>query len=1283
VSSADETSGGRSVADGQDRPSLVTLAPHFDPANHGVYRDLIIEAVDNEPTVRNLALTGAYGVGKSSILRDVSAHYGRRVVELSLASLVAASEETTPEASENPAAATPTNRIQREIVKQLLYRLPPSRMPQSRFLRAMKAEPALVWSVRWGVAIFLLLMGSGLAGLAVEGIADTAWRQVVAYACLLVATVAVTWLVRTNSGRVTVDSVSAGPAKVTLSRSSTSYFDEYLDEVVYFFEVSGCDVVVFEDIDRFGDPHIFETLRALNTLLNGSEQLRFPTAQPTNLTEHLRALVGRFKPPPAERKIVFIYAIHDGVFDLINNAEMNKTDKPVSYRAGDPERTITRVGDDDLEQRDIRLALESATTERDRVRDEVTRANRTKFFDLVIPVVPFITANNARDVLKRTMGDTSRVIKPELIKLVARHIADMRLVLNIRNEFEVYRNQLYDVPRRMHGLTEDLLFALVVYKNTHLGDFEAVRLQSSRLDTLYRLWRRMVNSEIVAATTRERAARALLDDHRASANRARELGAILVKAQQALAAGGQVGAQFAGIFLEAKQVSDDEVCTQEFWRAIANGSSVSFGSPTSRYNLTFSAEALAAFLNLPYSPDQWVELDTSTHEAAIEKARSDVWFLRHHTWKELYARDELAVLVGGDGDGQVGETLTFRALTERVLESRLARDLIREGYIDENFSLYVSTFYGEHVRPAATEYIMRCVRTGEPDAAFLLGAEDVDAIIAEEGRTVLRDPSMFNVSILDHLLANRPDDAATVVQELLKWGEAEHLFLDAYIEQGAHPKSLVKLAAAHWHRVFTYLVVESPAVSEQRVALFDAALSACSANLTYVLGDDVENFINENYAAFPALMEPTDASHAKAAFAVVEAAGSRLESAEGLSDLAKREVIDRRLYPLTADNLATLTGSKDIALDILLEADGQIYADAVDHLETYVGAVRASQATKTTVSSPRHFAKIITDVAQRGSADGLEEIIRLANAQCNVPRLESVPPMSWPPLCASVRTACTFGNIQSYLAEFGGIDDSLASLLHSYGAVEWRDVPQADRVGLATTVANSAASLPGIRLRVRLIRSLRCEITASDIAPASGTFVANLLRSHLVADDGDVFAPRLMVDWSTLEATIKASKHFESFVSPAVLPAQHVASMLKSTVRQELKRKVVTQLAAYLKDADGRTARNVAETLVSSRWRLPPVLIEAVQAAGARPADVVRLLGQAGDLVSVDEIRSILRGLPAPYSKIADPTGYRPSVPDDEQHRAVLDRLASARVVKSHKPDLFRQGYRKVSSFRR
>lgn len=69
---------------------------------------------------------------------------------------------------------------------------------------------------------------------------------------------------------------------------NNSIFNKHLDEILYFFQVTDYNVVIIEDLDRFGTPNIFLKLRELNQLINESK------------------IVGRH--------ITFIYAIKDDIF---------------------------------------------------------------------------------------------------------------------------------------------------------------------------------------------------------------------------------------------------------------------------------------------------------------------------------------------------------------------------------------------------------------------------------------------------------------------------------------------------------------------------------------------------------------------------------------------------------------------------------------------------------------------------------------------------------------------------------------------------------------------------------------------------------------------------------------------------------------------------------------------------------------------------------------------------------------------------------------------------------
>ena len=92
-----------------DQVALESLAPNYDEGQHKTYVDRLEKAVE-DPKNRNIALSGRYGTGKSSVLDEFQKRHRKSTLRLAVSSLAPDTE-----------GVTLTNRIQKEVLKQLVY----------------------------------------------------------------------------------------------------------------------------------------------------------------------------------------------------------------------------------------------------------------------------------------------------------------------------------------------------------------------------------------------------------------------------------------------------------------------------------------------------------------------------------------------------------------------------------------------------------------------------------------------------------------------------------------------------------------------------------------------------------------------------------------------------------------------------------------------------------------------------------------------------------------------------------------------------------------------------------------------------------------------------------------------------------------------------------------------------------------------------------------------------------------------------------------------------------
>ncbi|MHB1342762.1 MAG: YobI family P-loop NTPase [Thermoleophilia bacterium] len=1194
------------------QPRLLPLTPSYNASEHEVYFNAIEDALtgDNKDVIRNIALTGGYGVGKSSILQKVVEKHADKVVQISLSTIGFSDLPETVDGASG-AVVSKTNRIQKEIVKQLLYREDPERMPESRYHRIGKVT---FWRHlrHAAVAATVITLAFFLAGWS-----ETLFTAVDPYINLgaaahlvvfIIATLLVLALGELFRNRIRIEKLSAGPATVSLSDESTTFFDEYLDEIVYFFDVTGRYIVIFEDIDRFDDPHIFETLRALNTLLNRAGQLE-------------------------GRNIRFVYAIKDSIFDELG------------IRAAREEGDV-----------DIARGWDS-------VGAEMARANRTKFFDLVIPVVPFITHRSARDLMVREMAGLP--VSAKLIDLAARHLVDMRLIRNVRNEFLIFRQKVPCGEGSELGLKEDTLFAMMLYKSTHLSDFEAIKVGNSKIDDLYKDGRRLVANNLSQLAREERSIRQRLSNLDSVGVRSGALGATLRHYLERLKRHHQATAVRA-ITHGGQTVTDADLESVGFWEKFSSGDApleVTMQTPNGGIILSISRQDATEVLDDALSSEDWQEADLQRLKQRLGQIKVDREFLAHADMDELMNRDDFKLEVGNEG-------FSFHDLAAR-LESELARQLVGAGYIDRNFTLYTSTYYAERVSSQATNFIIHNVDPNAMDAYFSLTPTDVDAVLREHGESVLRERSMYNIKVLDYLLESKHAKVDLLVKALTAFGDDEQSLLQSYFADGQQQEALVRKFAQQWSGVFTFVISWVEVDEPERAKLLNAALESMDEGLDYDVDDAVRKYFEGYHTDLDVFRsEATSPELAVLIARLLVAMGARLSSLDGLAPNVRKAVVAESRYIIKRANLVTaLDGHEGLALDDIKSRDRIVYDYVLGRLPEYLAALQDADTDAHSIESADAFQDILEDVL--GNLENpLSEVLAAASPSCLVQNLAHVSEAAWPALADNNRFPATFENVTAYIKTVGQIDAHLAGVLRETGSIEVADgVEETDKVDLAGRLLAARVVLPEPDLRMRLVASLELEnyLPVTSIQPESGQLIGLLVENGSVEDTSETFALALSADWETREFAISKSKNFASFMTPTVVSIDDVAPLVRSgAVPDGVKSVVVDRFSEFTGAADCSTLTAVAEYAVQKGKTMPVSDLNRLAVAGVDAVIVVSLLERLLPSISEADLVSVLEGLGGEYTDVSARNGKRPKLPNTKSHFALAQRLEQFGVVSSY-----------------
>ena len=382
----------------------------------------LLNAIANDE-ILNIAVTGPYGSGKSSVIKTFKERVNKdvKILDISLATLDAdaslyATENTTSAVDQEKYKQQPAitaeqkeilnRKIEFSILQQLVYRKTLETLPFSRLRKIRHFSKHTIQTMAMYVVGAVVLIAFALQSDFMQiplfyetfSIPITAQHVISIVSIILLLTMmyeTVAYIIK-NYGGLRLQKISVGGNEIDI-HDDGSIFNRHLDEILYFFQCTDYNVVIIEDLDRFNTTDIFLKLRELNHLINKSE------------------MIGR--------TIKFVYAVKDDMFK---------------------------------------------------------DSSRSKFFDYITTVIPVITTTNSKDMLKRALKEQGHdgEVADDDIRDIAFHIDDMRLLYNIVNEYHQYTQRL---DKNGKHLEAKKMLAMMTVKNYHPHDFSELHNRKGRL----------------------------------------------------------------------------------------------------------------------------------------------------------------------------------------------------------------------------------------------------------------------------------------------------------------------------------------------------------------------------------------------------------------------------------------------------------------------------------------------------------------------------------------------------------------------------------------------------------------------------------------------------------------------------------------------------------------------------------------------------------------------------------------------------------------------------------
>lgn len=902
------------------------MTPKYDESQHRRYVDRLRNALYKQ-NCKSVALSGSYGSGKSSILEQFvkeAKEDGHSVAKVSLATFNA----DLYRSGENGKSSL-TALLEREILGQLLYQGDPTKAPKSSFNQIHNAS--LLCKVKSAMPVSLIILISLIGALifhfsrsvtfasCLTFIADSSKERlqmfmtlavlllVAAYSAISVICGYVLWVF--DKARIKSISASGITLSIASDEDYASYFNKYRDELIYLFEVNGFDTVIFEDIDRFDDLAIFEELRKLNDLLNMAP-----------------GIVGK----EGNKVVSFVYAVKDSIF-----------------------------------------ALKKETTEDSR---EVLGSGRVKFFDMIISVVPFISKFNANEMVDKVFESELEQAKStkegqrfsDLLLLAAPYIADMRLMISIRNDYLVMVQEMgtpsFDKPSSL-GLTCTGILAIAIYKNLYPLEYEDLRIHKGKLNELYDIHQRGINRAVMQLSAEIKLREQCEVNDCIPDGVAETLGNHLIQAlTERVDSINQLTIESDEFDISTNE--NDSVCTTKFWDCFfeLNPDDILYIGRIRSYGYPHIKLTKSEFLSL---------LDVGLPDIGIQDfmqngLKESCSFINSRIESirvfDFYTNPNL--LCPTNTVNQKDHLEPFSSIVKKSTGEGLVFELIMNGFIRKDFDLYISK-YPSDAKPRVVNFVYHCYQRGVQDLDYALDNDDCQAVLNIIPTTHLGKSCCFNRHLFAYVLSrkvvepsNKTQDAiTTMVDGIIDNfpGSGKQLIerlLEGYPNNRSQVQALITTLLTQTERAFDILVDSSKDTCSQQsqYELMSYALAYMNTDCSYTY-ELSSPWLSKNIESMSIARIVADETRAITIADYLKQCAVTIHELSSLGDQLGMSVVDLGNYDVTRANLLFACKTSRVpTLDTLDEVYPVVYAritSSEEALASYLNAMEPTEYTAT------------------------------------------------------------------------------------------------------------------------------------------------------------------------------------------------------------------------------------------------------------------------------------------------------------------------------------------------